>query len=305
MNRARTVSGAGGRDQLMAHLAMILFACLIAGSFSLGKLVVPFIDPVPLNAARFLIATLVLGAIAFGVRGHPIAWPKSPWRFGVLGGLMAVYFVTMFVALTLTQPVSTSAVFTLIPIMTAFFGYLILRQVVRPIVGLSLLVAGLGSVWVIFRGDWVALRGFDIGRGELIYFVGCVCHAIYAPLVRKFNRGEPLVVLTFFTVAATGLWIIAYGAGAILDVDWGHLPPLVWWTLAYLAIFPTAITFFLVQYATSHLPSSKVLAYGYLTPIVVIMLEGLAGHGWVSMAVLMGAVVTCGGLIVLYFAPDQ
>lgn len=287
-----------------AHLAMLLFAALIAYSFSLGKLATPYIDSVPLNAARFMLATCVMGVVAFGFNRAPLLWPKAPWRFAILGGLLAIYFVTMFIALTITSPVATSAVFTLIPIMTAFFGFLILKQIVRPIVGLSLLFAGMGSIWVIFRGDLAAILGFDIGLGELIFFAGCICYALYAPLLRRFNRGEPLTVLTFFTIAATTIWIVIYGWREVLATDWLALPPIVWWALAYLAVFPTAVTFFLVQYAAIRLPASKVLAYGYLVPAFVILYEGLAGRGWVSLSVLIGALVTVLGLLVLAWVKD-
>ena len=43
---------------------------------------------------------------------------------GILGGLLAGYFILMFEALRLTDPVSTGAVFTLTPIMSAGFGWL-------------------------------------------------------------------------------------------------------------------------------------------------------------------------------------
>lgn len=296
---------ATGRDRLFGHLAMLLFAALIAGSFSLGKLAVPYIDPLPLNALRFILGALVMGGVAFGLRGQPLRLPKALWRFGILGALLGVYFVTMFIALTMTAPVSTSAVFTLMPIMTAFFAYLILKQIVRPIVALSLLLAGLGSIWVIFNGNFAAIRAFEVGEGELIFFGGCVCYAIYAPLLRKFNYGEPLSVLTFFTLLATAIWICGVGLPQIIATDWLALPPIVWWTLAYLAIFPTAASFFLVQYASMRLPSSKTLAYGYLTPICVILIEGFTGHGWVTLSVALGALVTCLGLVVLYFVPDN
>jgi drug/metabolite transporter (DMT)-like permease len=46
----------------------------------------------------------------------------------VLGGLFAVYFVTMFEGLKTAPPVSASAVFTLTPIMSALFGWVLLRQ---------------------------------------------------------------------------------------------------------------------------------------------------------------------------------
>ena len=302
---AGRVAHATGSEKLKGHLAMVLFAALIAGSFTLGKLVVPYIDPEPLNAPRFMLAALLMGFMAFGVRKHPLRFPRAPWRFAILGALSAIYFVTMFIALELTTPVSTSAVFTLVPLMIAVVAVPILGQTVSPSVALSLFFGAAGAIWVIFGGDIGAIAAFRIGTGELVFFGGCLGYAIYAPLVRKFNHGEPLTVLTFFTLAATAVWMSLYGVAPILATDWAALPPLVWWVLAYLAIFPSAIAFFLVQYSTARMPSSKVIAYGYLTPLFVIVYEGLLGHGWTDISVLGGALVTCLGLLTLYFAREH
>lgn len=296
---------AQGREKFLGHLAMLVFALLIAGSFSFGKLATPFIDPVPLNAARFVGAALLMGLIAFGVLRLPVRWPRSSWRFGVLGGLMAVYFVSMFVALGITSPISTSAVFTLMPILTAIAAYFLLSQVISPLTGLSLALAGAGAIWVIFGGSASAIARFEVGRGELIYLGGCVAHAIYAPLLRRFNRAEPLAYSTFFVLASVAIWIVIAGWPQIAATDWAHLPPTVWWVLLYLGVFPSGATFFLIQYAALRLPAAKVLAYGYLAPVFVICIEGLSGRGWPSGSVLLGALVTVGGLIVLYFARDD
>jgi hypothetical protein len=52
------------------------------------------------------------------------------------------------------------------------------------------------------------------------------------------------------------------------------------------------------------LPADKVLGYGYLTPSFVIVLEGLLGHGWAAPAVILGALVTAAGLIVMGLLKD-
>ena len=75
--------------------------------------------------------------------------------------------------------------------MAAGFGWLFLRQRLTGRMALALGIGGAGALWVIFRADLAALKAMAIGRGEVIYFVGCVAHAAYAPLVRRFNRGEP------------------------------------------------------------------------------------------------------------------
>lgn len=289
----------------LAHLGMLLFAAFIAGSFTSGALAVPYLAPAPLNAVRFILAALLMGAFAFGIARQKFALPAAPWRFGITGFLTAIYFVTMFIALTMTLPVATSAVYTLVPIMTAVTAYFLVGQRAGPAVLLSLLLAGIGAIWVIFRGDLDALLRFDVGLGELIYFVGCVAYAVYTPLLRKFQRGEPALVLSFWTLTATALWITAYGLPEILAVDWLHLPAVVWWVLLYLAVAPTAICFFLIQFASRHLPAAKVIAYGYLTPAFVIVFEGVAGHGWTTLSVVIGAGVTVLGLVVLALVPDR
>lgn len=294
-----------GNQKLLGHLAMILFAALISGSFSLGAMAMPHVGAAALNTVRLLLAALVMAAVTLALfRRLPM--PKvAPWRFGILGFLMGAYFVAMFTALKYTRPVSTSAVFTLIPMMSAGFGYLFLRQTVRPIVIISLLFAGCGSIWVIFRGDLDAILAFDIGFGESIFFLGCVSHAAYAPLVKKFSWGEPVVLTTFWTSIGAFLAVAIYGAGEVVSTDWVTLPSIVWISIGYLAVFTSAGTFFLVQFASLRLPASKVLSYGYLIPIFVIVYEGLLGHGWTSAAVLTGAVVTVLGLVVVAFAPDR
>jgi len=107
-----------------------------------------------------------------------------------------------------------------------------------------------------------------------------------------------------WTLVATGLWIALYGAGEIVATDWTALPAVVWLAIAYLAIFTTAGTFFLLQFAAMRLPAAKVLAYNYLTPTLIIVYEGLLGHGWTSVSVMAGAVLTVAGLAVMAAAPD-
>ena len=289
----------------LAHLSMLLFAGLIAGSFTFGAVAVPYLAPAPLNALRFVMASVLMGGFAFGIARQKLEWPRAPWRFGVTGLLSAIYFVTMFVALTMTLPVATSAVYTLVPIMTAFTGLVIVGQRSGPPVLLSLLLAGIGAVWVIFRGDLEALLRFDVGAGELVYFVGCVAYAIYTPLLRRYNRGEGALVLSFWTLTGTALCLVLYGLPEILATDWLHLPAVVWWVVIYLAVGSTAICFFLIQFASIHLPAAKVVAYGYLVPAFVIVLEGVVGHGWTSLSVAAGAAVTVLGLAVLAALPDR
>ena len=96
---------------------------------------------------------------------------------------------------------------------------------------------------MIFRADIDALMAFEIGRGEAVFFFGCVAHAIYTPLVRKLNRNQSPVVFTLGTILGASVMLSIYGAQDLLTTDYAALPPMVWVTLAYLAVFASALSF--------------------------------------------------------------
>nr|WP_282103131.1 DMT family transporter [Leisingera sp. HS039] len=286
-------------EALRGHLAMLLFSALVAGSFSLGVMVANEIAPAALNAARFGIAAVVIGVAALATTGLQRAHFRAPWRFAVLGGLFGGYFVLMFYGLQTAAPVSAAAVFTLVPVMSAVFGWLLLRQITTCWMALALAIGAAGAVWVIVRGDPGALAAFEIGQGEVIYFWGCVLHAIYTPMVRKLNRGEPAVVFTFGMLLAGGALLAVFGWQDILATNWSQLPGIVWIGLFYLAVCASSATFVLLQYAAMRLPSAKVMAYTYLTPSWVILWEIALGRGAPPGLVLIGVAMSVVALAML------
>ncbi len=285
--------------QARGHLAMLCFSALVAGSFSLGSMIANEIAPAALNAVRFAIAAVVIGIAAYATTGVPRSAAQAPWRYLVLGGLFATYFVLMFYGLQTAPPVSAAAVFTLTPIVSAIAGWVLLRQVTTPRMALALSVGAVGALWVIFRADWQLFRAFQIGVGEVIYFVGCVAHAIYTPMVRKLNRGEPAVVFTFGTLLAGCVLLTAFGWSDIISTNWSNLPSIVWIGLLYLSFFATAASFVLVQFAALRLPSAKVMAYTYLVPSWVILWEIALGNGVPTGLIVVGIALTVLALLLL------
>lgn len=284
---------------------MLVFAALIAGAFSIGSQAAPFIDPAALTAMRFAGAGCVMGAVVLAT-GTPLRREhlRAPWRYLLLGGLMGLYFVLMFEALRTAEPISTSAMFTLIPAMSALFGWLLMRQVYPPLAQIALVIGAIGSIWVIFRADMDALLALRLGRGESVFFFGCVAHALYTPLVPRLNRGEPVLVFSLGAIVGAFIVVGLYAAPALMATEWGTLPGIVWVTVAYLAIFTTTSSFALLQFAALRLPSGKVMAYGYLTPAFVALYEGMLGHGWPDAVVWAGVGVIICALVILLFGAD-
>jgi drug/metabolite transporter (DMT)-like permease len=278
------------------HLAMLAFSALVAGSFSLGAMAAPLIDPAALTVPRFALAGALVGAAAVASGKIDRKALAAPWRYVVLGGLLAIYFVLMFEGLKTAAPVSAAAVFTLTPLMAAGFGWVVLRQKVTARMALALTIGAAGAVWVIFRGDLASAMRLQIGRGEWIYLWGCAAHALYAPMIRRLNRGEPAVVFTFGMMVAGFLLLCLYGWRAVMTTDWANLPAIVWICLIYVSVAASALSFVLVQFATLRLPAAKVMAYTYLVPSWVLLWEIALGRPVPPAVVLVGVVLTIGAL---------
>lgn len=294
------------RSQIWAHFAMLCFSAFVAAAFSIDALAGDRVGPAVLGAMHFLVGSMIVGVVGSLLVQERMRWlRKVRWPYLLLGALVAAGLVGLFFALHLASMVSTSAVFMAVPLITALFCHLALGQKPRPIVLASLLVAGVGAVWVIYRGNLDALLSFEVGAGEALFLFGCACHAAYAPLVRRLHRGEPLVAFTFFTLLAAAVCIGAYGVREMASTQWHELPTFAWIAIAYLSVFATAGTFFVLQYASLKLPASKVFAYAYLIPIFVLLYEGLAGDGWAGPSVAAGAAITLVALVVLFLVPEE
>lgn len=278
---------------------MLTFSCLVAGSFSLGSMAANEITPLALNGVRFVAAASFVGLMALFTGGIERSAVRQPWRYLVLGGIFALYFVMMFVGLKTAKPVSASAVFTLTPVLAAGFGYLLMRQITTPRIALALAIGAAGALWVIFRADLQALLAFHVGRGEALYFIGVVAHAFYTPLVPRLHRGERTLVFTFFILASASLVILGFGWKDVIATDWANLPAIVWITLGYITVFATTITSTLLAYASVRLAAAKVMAYTYLVPSWVIIWEIALGHGTPPALVFGGIGLTILALYLL------
>jgi len=288
-----------------SHIAMLGFSILIAGSFSLGSMVANDISPIALTAVRFVLAAFIVGSIALFSGSIARKELTASWRYFVLGGTFSLYFILMFEGLKTASPVSAVAVFTLIPAMSCWLGFVILGQMVSGRTLLAVVIGATGSLWVVFRADFLALTMSSVGRGELIYFVGCVAHAFMPILFRGLNRGENSVMVTFGLLVSGALILCLFGAGEIIQTDWKGLPGLVWITIFYVAVFATAVTSVCLQFASMHLPAANVMAYTYLTPTWVLLWEILLGHDMPPFWIWGGVLLTAVSVIVLLRASLQ
>ena len=88
-------------EKIKSHLIMLLFSLFVAGSFVFGKLYAELIEPEILTFYRFLLGAALLGLYLIVTKRLSRDLLFKPWRYLILGGIYSIYFVFMFIALSL------------------------------------------------------------------------------------------------------------------------------------------------------------------------------------------------------------
>ena len=283
------------------HMAMLLFSLLVSGSFVLGSIIANLISPDLVTFLRFLIAFIAIAILILYQSKFRFLKYLSIGRSLILGALISIYFITMFEGLKTASSTSMAVVFTLTPLLAGFFDLIFSNRVMSKKVWITVVVAAIGALWIIFDGNIQNFINFKVGYGEKLFFIGCICHALYAALIPKFNNGEPAIIQTFGTLISGIIILGLFSNNEIIYHSWIDFPVIVLLTILYLAIFATAASFFLIQYSAVRLSSIKVMAYTYAVPIWVVLLQIIFLQQLPNSITFVGAFVILVSLLILLF----
>lgn len=280
------------------HLLMVVCATLVSTSFTVGAAIAAELDPAVLTLVRFILAACLFGPWVgrhYGLQFSPSLFARS----ALISACLVIFFCCMFWSLRYTTALNTSVIFALVPSISWIYAFFFTRERLRKNQVLALAFGMVGVVWVIFRGDLAQLFSMNWNRGDLIFLGGCFAMGLYTPLVKLLHRGESMAVMTFWVLVTGSLWLIPLAGGRFPAVAWSEVPIFAWLGVAYLAVFTTIVTFFLTQYSVPHLGPTRVMAYSYLYPGLVLLIDLALGHGLPPVRVIPGVLVIIATMFVL------
>ncbi len=280
------------------HCLMVVCALLVSTSFTVGKAIAPGLDPAVLTLIRFVFATILL--FPYVMIRHGLTCKLTTFIHCVVISLsLVIFFWCMFLSLRYTTALNTSVIFALVPSIAGFYAIFLVRERLTVDKLIALACGMVGAIWVIYRGDLSQLLTMQWNRGDLIFLAGCFAMGLYTPLVRLLHRGEPMVVMTFWILVTGTGWRLLLAGPRLLAVHWTEVSAMVWFGVVYLALFTTVLSFFLTQYAIPFIGPTRVMAYSYLYPGLVLLLDIALGNGWPGVGVIPGVLVVLVAMFVI------
>ncbi|HSN47931.1 MAG TPA: EamA family transporter [Flavobacterium sp.] len=235
-------------------------------------------------------------------------YKKTPWPKGKQWKAIFILSILNFV---LSNGLSTWGVKYISSGLGAIIGaifplWIVLITVFRggKIARLSILglVVSFGGVCVIFYDHLADFIKTDFRFGIFLSLIATLTWAFGTMYTRKkaasfnpyFSLGLQMLISSFITLSIVG----ATGTG----VDISSIPVNSWWSIAYLVIIGSVLTFVAFIYMIQRLPPELNSIYAYINPIVAVLLGAIIFGEPLTMAIAIGGTVTLCGLYLVNYS---
>lgn len=280
------------------HLASILAVLIFAMNYVVGRGVREDTPPFTLGFFRWFGAAVIL--MPFALRGMREDWTAlaGSWKvIGACGFLMPVIGASFaYVALTTTTAINASVMQIALPVLTIPIAAVALRERITGPIALGCLIAIIGVLIIIMRGDPEILANFRFNPGDMLILLAQLGLAGYAVLVKFAPRVKPLSLLLALCLLGT-LYHLPFLAWELAN---GHFVTPSWTGLgglAFVAVFPSIGAIFFWNYGIERLGPSRAGIYMFLMPIFgaalayVILGEILAWYHVVGTGLIVSGVM--------------
>ena len=277
-----------------------LFAVAIwGGTFVATKFALREASPASIVWVRFGIGVLILG-ITVALRKQFSIPKREELGYLALTGFIGVTLHQWLQAtgLITAQATVTAWIVATIPIFSALLGWIFLKEKLKPIRILGIIIATLGVLLVVSKGDLTSIKAGQFGTpGDILILISAVNWAIFSVLSRKGLTSHPPALMMFYVMIFgwifAGIWLFGFGPG-LSEIK--ELSNTGWSSILILGIFGSGLAYIAWYDALKALPIAQLSVFIYIEPLVTMIIAALLLSETVTLVGIGGGSITILGI---------
>jgi len=276
-----------------------LFAVSVWGaSFIATKVSLRYLEPATLVWLRFAIGVVILGLTALVRREFRLPGRRD-WLYLALLGFLGITLHQWLqsTGLQTAGAATTGWIVASIPIFMALLGWMVLREKLAGLQWIGILLAAMGVLLVVTRGDLSSLASGKFGSfGDFLILLSAPNWAVFSTLSRRGLQRYPATLMMFYVMAlgwlfSSMLFIAGHGWGQIRSVAWEG-----WLAIAFLGFLCSGLAYIYWYDALQVLPVAQTGAFLYFEPIVTVIFAALLLHEQMTLATILGGAIILSGV---------
>ena len=274
----------------------ILGALVIwSSSFVAIKIAYETFPPITLGAVRFVVATLILGALTLLPKNR-VKLEKKDIGTVALSGLMGItlYAVLQNIAMQWTSASSATLIIASYPAITLLLESLIYKVKMNlfKIIGILIAIAGV----VILSYVKADTRQQGELLGVVLLLVAGIAWAFYNFLTKKVVNRYPSISLLFYQTLFGTIFMAPL---ALFErADWAPPTVLSFSMMLFLGLFCSVLAFLLYNNGLKKLPASSVTSMLNLVPIFGVFFSWVLLGEQVTLRKVIGGVIIIAGVMI-------
>ena len=279
--------------------AEALFAVMVWGaSFIATKVALQDLSPITIVWLRFLMGVMILGLVVF-LRGQFSLPEKKEWGYFALLGFLGITFHQWLQsnALQTSEAGTTAWIVSTTPVFMAALGWVLLKERLGWTKSLGILLAFLGVMVVVSRGD---LSSISIGKfgapGDVLVLISAVNWAVFSALSRRGLKSHPASLMMFY------IMLLGWAFTTLLFLTTSGMSkfPLVtsngWMAVGFLGIFCSGLAYIAWYDALQALSTVQTGVFLYIEPLFAVVVAFFILGEPITLASLIGGVVILFGV---------
>ncbi len=218
---------------------------------------------------------------------------------------MAVNMLAFFKGLSLSTPINSSVVITMVPVLLLIMSAVFLKEKItwRKFIGIGLGL--IGALLLIFFGIKTQQNAPNIPLGNVFFIINAASYSVYLiivkPLVEKYSS---ITLMKWFFLFAL-IINIPIGIKEFIAVEWSQLPLNIIWNLTFVVIGTTFFTYLFNIFALKQLKPSTIGSFIYLQPILATIFAIIMGADSLTIIRVAAATLIFTGVYLSTRKPKQ
>ena len=274
---------------------LLLITVIVWGStFVATKICLVYLTPAEVLGLRLLLAVPVLLGMILSqkIRLNFTLPEKRTLLFG--SGILTIHFLIQIIGLQYTSATNTGWIISVTPLVIVVLSYFFLKERIKVNDIIGVMIATLGILLLMSRGDFSSL-GWLSSVGDWLILASAHTWAVYTVAGRNISRSHnPIAVAFAFLLPATIVMTAYMG----FTSDWSkfvHLPtePLV--AIVFLGVVAMGLANWWWQKGVASIGAAKAGVFLYVEPLATTLLAVPLLNESVGVFTLIGGfLVLCG-----------
>ena len=207
--------------------------------------------------------------------------------------------MTFLMAIPQVTPMTCSIISSLSPVYTMFIAAVAIKEPVTLKKAAGVAVSLIGIILLIINSVHGSGASESTPLGIILLFANGLSFSLYLGIFKPLISRYSVITFMKWIFLFAALMSLPFSARELICLDWASIPRISYAELAFLIIFATFISYFLIPIGQKALRPTLVSMYSYVQPIIATLISICIGMDMLSWQKILSAILVFAGVIIV------